>query len=272
MTSFTHDSRELAEMYDRVSDLQFEGGKRLIDRLGVKEGARVLDVGCGTGRLAHWISERVGPTGSVAGLDPLAERVQIARSRGGSARFEVGQAEDLNAFANESFDFICMSSVFHWIDDKAKALAEVRRILRPGGLLGMTTVPQELARAGTLGLALEPLLSRAPYVGRVDRSMLTFAKGCTTTELTSVVIESGLDLLELHVMQRSRTHASASAFLDFIEASAFGTFLRPVPDDLRPSLRSELIASLDAQRGPDGVLMRGWGALLVASRPKLSTP
>ena len=264
MSSFAHDSRQLAETYDRVSDLQFEGGKRLIDRLGVKAGAHVLDMGCGTGRLAHWISERVGPDGSVAGIDPLEERIQIARSRGGGARFEVGQAEDLSAFADASFDFVCMSSVLHWVDDKAKALAEAGRVLRPGGLLGVTTVPQELARAGTLGLTLEPLLARSPYAGRVDRSMLTFAKGCSTTELISLIVESGLELGELHVMERSRTHASGEAILDFFEASAFGTFLRPVPEDLRPSLRADLVAAFDAQRGLDGIAVRGWGVLFVA--------
>src|SRR5262249_24576360 len=45
-TSFTHDTRSLAETYDRVSDLQFDGGKRLVERLGLEEGAHVLDVGC----------------------------------------------------------------------------------------------------------------------------------------------------------------------------------------------------------------------------------
>jgi ubiquinone/menaquinone biosynthesis C-methylase UbiE len=84
MTSFAHDSKQLAEIYDRVSDTQFDGGKRLVERLGLDEAARVLDVGCGTGRLARWIAERVGPKGSVAGIDPLEERVASARS-GGSA-------------------------------------------------------------------------------------------------------------------------------------------------------------------------------------------
>ncbi|HEY4159587.1 MAG TPA: methyltransferase domain-containing protein, partial [Polyangiaceae bacterium] len=86
-TSFEHDSRNLAQTYDRVSDLQLEGGKRLVERLGLQEGARVLDVGCGTGRLTHWLAERVGTNGAVIGIDPLEERIQLARSHGGAARF-----------------------------------------------------------------------------------------------------------------------------------------------------------------------------------------
>jgi ubiquinone/menaquinone biosynthesis C-methylase UbiE len=264
---FTHDSRHLAETYDRVSDLQLEGGKRLVERLGLEEGARVLDVGCGTGRLAHWIAERVATKGAVAGVDPLEERIRIARSRGGAARFEVGQAEDLRAFEDASFDLVCMSSVLHWVEDKAKALAEVRRVLRSGGRLGVTTLPQELARAGTVGRVLEPILSRAPYAGRVDTTALTFIhRGCTSTDLVSLVLESQLELVELHLMQRTRTHASGEALVDFIVASSFGNFLRLVPEELRPSLRADLIAAFDAQRGPEGIAAHGWGVLFIATR------
>jgi hypothetical protein len=119
-----------------------------------------------------------------------------------------------------------------------------------------------------MGLVFESLLARAPYAGRVDGSMLTFAKrGCTTTDLVSMVLESGLDLAELHIAQGARTYASGEAVVDFIEASAFGTFLRPVPEDLRPSLRADLIAAFDARKGPEGVAVRGWGVLFVATRP-----
>jgi ubiquinone/menaquinone biosynthesis C-methylase UbiE len=267
MSAFTHDSRGLAETYDRVSDLQFESGKALVERLGLQQGSRVLDVGCGTGRLAHWIAERVGPGGAVTGIEPSAERVQLARSHGGAVKFEVGQAEDLSAFEDASFDAVCMSAVFHWVADKAKALAEVRRVLRPGGRLGVTTSPYELSKATTVGRAFATVLARAPYAGRIDRSMLTSAaRGCTTTELVSGVVESRLDLAELHVVQSARSYANGEAVLDFMEASAFGTFLRPVPDDLRSQLRADLVAAFDAQRGPDGVALRGWGVLFIATR------
>src|SRR5437868_15431117 len=128
-TSLSHDSSELAETYDRLSDAQLESGMRLAEQLEVSAGERVIDVGCGTGRLARWLAERVGPRGTVVGVDPLEERVALARVRSGGIRFEVGPAEDLGAFPDGSFDVACMSSVFHWLADKAKALAEVHRVL-----------------------------------------------------------------------------------------------------------------------------------------------
>jgi SAM-dependent methyltransferase len=267
-TSFEHDSRGLAEMYDRVSDHQLEGGKRIAERLGLTDGLRVLDVGCGTGRLAHWLAERVGATGVVAGIDPLQERIDIARSRGGAARFEVGQAEDLGAFEDASFDMVCMSSVLHWVDDKAKALAEARRVLRPGGRLGATTLAQDLSKAGTVGQVLGPLLAHPPYAGHVDFSALTFGRrGCGSTELVSLIIESGLELDDLHIVQRSRSYPSGAELVDFLEASSFGNFLRLVPEELRMSLRADLVAAFDGRRGPDGVAARGWGLMSTATRP-----
>jgi ubiquinone/menaquinone biosynthesis C-methylase UbiE len=266
-TSFAHDNRHLAEIYDRMSDSQFEGGKRLVERIGVEEGARVLDIGCGTGRLARWIAERVGPKRIVAGIDPLAQRIDIARTRGAALGFEVGQAEDLRAFEDASFDVVCMSAVFHWVSEKAKALDEVRRVLRPGGRLGVTTLPHELARAGTVALVLGSLLQRAPYAGRVDLSVLPFAnQGRTTSDLVSMVLESRLELVELHLTQRIRSHASGEDLVDFIEASSFGNFLRIVPEELRPSLRSDLVSAFEAQRSSDGIVVRDWVILFVARR------
>ena len=265
-TSFTHDSRHLAETYERVSDLQFEGGRRLVERLGLEEGARVLDIGCGTGRLARWIAEWLGPRGSVVGIDPLEERIGVARSHGGVVRFEVGQAEALGAFEDASFDAVCMSSVLHWVSDKARALAEIRRVLRPGGRLGVTTRPYELAHAGTVAHVLHPLLQRPPYAGHVDLSALAAGKRCTSTDLVLLVLESGLELVELHITQHASRHESGAAFLDFAEASSFGNFLRIVPEELCASLRADLVAGFDRQKGPDGVVVRGWGVLFVAMR------
>jgi hypothetical protein len=61
-------------------------------------------------------------------------------------------------------------------------------------------------------------------------------------------------------------HHSGEAFVEFAEASSFGNFLAVVPEELRASLRADLVAAFDSQSGPEGVVVRGWGVLLVAKR------
>jgi SAM-dependent methyltransferase len=266
VTSLAHDSRDLAETYDRVSDWQFEGGKRLIERLGLVAGERILDVGCGTGRLARWMSGIAGP-GCVIGIDPLADRVALARSRVPGVSFEVGQAEDLGAFADASFDAVCMSAVFHWVKDKPKALAEARRVLRPRGRLGMTTLPKELRLASTSATVCAPIFGRKPYTERVNPAGLAIAQtGATSTDLITMLLQAGLDLAELHVVRRTHVHASGEAVVDFIESSSFGNFLRLVPDDLRETFRADLVAAFEATRTPEGIVLRDHALVVVASR------
>ena len=111
------------------------------------------------------------------------------------------------------------------------------------------------------------VLGSPPYAGRVDLSALAIASsGHTTTELVGLVLESGLELSELLVVQRSRSHPTGEDALAFLESSAFGNLLRIVPEEMRPQLRADLIAAFEARRGPEGVVLRDWGTLLVARR------
>jgi arsenite methyltransferase len=266
VNSFAHDSAELARTYDRLSDSQFEGGKRLCERLELQAGQPVLDVGCGTGRLARWVAEKVG-AGNVFGIDPLPERIAIARTQGAGVSFEVGQAEDLGAFGNQTFDAVCMSAVFHWVKDKPKALGEVQRVLRPGGRLGITTYPRELRLTGTTARVCGLVLTNEPYRSRINLADIAVAQsGANVTDLISMLAFAGLEILELHVVRRTSQHASGADAVDFLQSSSFGNFLRMVPDDLQASFRADVAAAFEARKGPDGIVMNDHGVLAVATR------
>lgn len=266
--SFAYDSHELAEAYDRLSDLQFESGKELVRQVELFDGACVLDVGCGTGRLAAWLARTVVGHGEVIGIDPLPERIAIASTHVPDAVFHVGQAENLDAHADESLDAVLMSSVFHWIADKPKALAGVARVLRVGGKLGMTTVSRELSKAGSLGRVIGSVLERAPYAGLFERADMSMARpDLTTTDLITMVLESGLELDKLRITPRTWRRSSGEELAVFLESSTFGNFLRGVPEDLRGPLRSDLAEAFEAERGPDGIVLCDWLTLLVAKRP-----
>jgi arsenite methyltransferase len=268
MTSYEHDNSKLAKDYDRLSDTQFQSGKGLVERMGLQAGARVLDVGCGTGRLAAWMAERVGPSGQVVGIDPLAERIALAQERVPGVQFQIGYAEDLGAFPDGSFDGVCMSSVFHWLPNQAKALAEVARVLRPGGKLGFTTLPKDLHMASSMSKVLGAVFKQPAYRGKLNLEEFALARQTrTVSEIITTVLAAGLDLAELHVMERVRRMASAREMLDFMEASSFGNFLSAIPAELHDTFRADFERATLAHHDPEGFAMRDYGASILARKP-----
>jgi len=112
---------------------------------------RVLDVGCGTGLLAARIRSDL-PGASVVGCDFSRGMLGQAAEGGRIARLVQASALAL-PFAGESFDAIVSTEAFHWFPDQRRALAELRRVLRPGGRLLVCFVnpPLEaMSRAGTV--------------------------------------------------------------------------------------------------------------------------
>ena len=111
-----------------------------IDLAGVKSGDRVLEVGCGTGAVALAAKRRAGSTGDVHGIDPSPEMIAAARRKAHHAHAEVdfrlGVVESL-PFPDGSFDVVLSSLMMHHLptDLKRPALAEIRRVLKPGGQL-----------------------------------------------------------------------------------------------------------------------------------------
>jgi ubiquinone/menaquinone biosynthesis C-methylase UbiE len=152
-----------AWVYDIGTGLLGRRGRRMRDRfaddLQLKPGDHVLDVGCGPGRLATVFAQRVAPSGSVDGIDPSPEMINRAiarvRKHGVPARFEVAYAQQL-PFADNAFDAVACTLALHHVadDDRQTAVAEMYRVLKPGGRLliaefqGKGHGPRWLRRAG----------------------------------------------------------------------------------------------------------------------------
>ncbi len=119
----------------------------------LRPGEAVLDVGCGTGQLLLEVARRVGQAGHVAGVDPGAE--QIARARAKAARrslpieFQIGVIEQL-PFADQAFDAVLSTLMMHHlpIPLKRQGLAEIARVLKPGGRLVIADFTRKQDRRG----------------------------------------------------------------------------------------------------------------------------
>ena len=113
---------------------------RTVDLAHIQPGENVLDVGCGTGTLAIAVASRDGEKGRVCGIDPGEN--QIARARSKAARrnlpieFRVGVIEHLD-FPDQTFDVVLSTIMMHHLSNtlKRQGLAEVARVLKPGGRL-----------------------------------------------------------------------------------------------------------------------------------------
>jgi trans-aconitate methyltransferase len=99
---------------------------------GVKDGQRILDIGTGTGSLAQAL-EAAFPQARVVGIDPSEAFVAYAKQHSRGA-FEVGNAQALR-FDHASFDHSMSMLVLNFIPDHEKALAEMRRVTRPQGVV-----------------------------------------------------------------------------------------------------------------------------------------
>jgi O-methyltransferase/aklanonic acid methyltransferase len=122
-------------------------GSLLVDWVGLNPGDRVLDVGAGTGATVVPAAKQVGDGGRVVGVDLAPGMVaQLARSisAGGMVNAEalVADAEDL-PFPGESFDVVLCAFTLFFFADTDRALAELRRVLVPGGALAISTFTKE---------------------------------------------------------------------------------------------------------------------------------
>lgn len=157
-------------------------GATFLDWLAPQPGSRWIDVGCGNGAFTELVVQRCAPA-AIDGLDPSTGQLAFARTRPGvqSATFHLGDAHAL-PFADASADIAVMALVIFFLDDPAAGLAEMRRVVRPGGIVAAYawdipahSFPLEPIQAEFRALGHTPVLPPNAAIASTDNLRTAFA-------------------------------------------------------------------------------------------------
>ena len=117
----------------------------IIKRSGIKKNMQVLEIGCGSGAFTTFVARAIGKKGKVYALDIQQEMLdQLKAKLLSKQNSNINNVELVNSsaykipFKNNIFDLVYMVSVFQEIPDGMKAFDEIKRVLKPGGLLAIS--------------------------------------------------------------------------------------------------------------------------------------
>ena len=210
-----------ARTYDRVADPMTRWGTTVLDRLPLAGGERVLDAGCGSGRVTEQLLERMGPGGgSVIALDGSPAMVAATRER--LARFgdrveyvvaDLGQPLPIEGLV----DAILSTATFHWVPDHDALFANLAAVLRPGGRL--------VAQCGGVG-----------NIGNIQRALAGIGDGWlgtvhfeTAEETTQRLENSGFTDIECWLQDEPTTFEPGEPYEAYLRTVVLGSHLERLP-------------------------------------------
>lgn len=261
--SFAHDTPALANAYARSSGPQFGHGLLLLDALALQCGESVLDLGAGTGELARLAAERVGDCGSVLALEPLPDRVSLARSQPrANLRIEVGCSNDLHRLPPAGIDVVMLNSVFHWIADQSRLLSDVAGLLKPGGRLGLSTGIAD--RPHQQAELLAPLLAQA--AAGAPEGLLSPPHAAHRDLLLQQLQAAGFVDVRIDEHTFADHFADLASLLEWNASSFFGNFLAGFSPVESPGLWAEAEQTLERHRTSKGIELERYLYLVTARR------
>jgi trans-aconitate 2-methyltransferase len=230
-----------ATRYHRVSEPQYDWGQRVIARLQPSAGERILDVGCGTGRLTREIVNAAGNgfTAHVIGLDRSGAMLAVARADAAAFEVPIGYVQGDGAalpFAN-AFDAVFSAATLHWIHDHPAVFRSVNTALVPNGRFvaqcgGNGNLEHMLEHAGAL-------MASPPYRAHFAawRDPWNFADAETTAARLKA---AGLTRIETWLEEAPVDLETAEKYAEFVSCVCIRHHLDRLPPDLRGPFTTDL--------------------------------
>lgn len=230
---------EVAEAYERqMGRWSKQLAPLLVDFVGVLEGDRVLDAGCGTGSLSAAIA-RMSKAAAIIGIDASKGFVEYARAQNSDPRvsFEIGDAQKLS-YPDSSFDRCLSLLVVNHIPDTPKAVNEMRRVTKRGGVIATAMWD------GTGGNEFNDCMweAAAALDPKVERPAEKRGSYSSPLALSALWTDAGLTNIEVKDLTMSCGFASFDEFWNrYLEGQGpAGAYVVALPENRREMLRQRL--------------------------------
>ena len=238
----------LVDFFDQTASVydSWAGGQhgrvaaRLVELAAPKKGEHVLDVGTGTGLVAHLVATKVRP-GTVIGIDLSDRMLSIARSKKSKNTQFVGMAAERLVFRPDTFDLVTMGEALAYLSDPNDALAEAQRVLRAGGRLAVSCQRRSLnTRAQDLFFQGLAPLARRHYLS-LPRYSSERARFGEPDVLPQLLGSAGFDVTRITEMVTGGRTQDAQEWTDLMAGAG------PLPHTLIRSLGPRYRAELEAE-------------------------
>jgi trans-aconitate 2-methyltransferase len=228
-----------AAEYARISGLQAAMAEEVLALLDLEGSERVLDVGCGDGKITAEIAARV-PRGSVLGVDASQDMITFAASHFGpmarsNLRFEVADAR-LLPFRNE-FNLVVSFNALHWIPDQDAALHSIRSAMMFDGRALLRLVPAGERKS------LENVVEEIRLLPRWSAYFREFYDPylhLTPKQYGDLAKKNGFLVLRIHTEAKAWDFKSREAFFAFCSVG-FVEWTRRLPEAERPEFINDVL-------------------------------
>lgn len=228
-----------------------EFSEKLLDRAEPKDGDRLLDVATGTGIVLRRALERCPGLGRAVGVDLTPAMLSVAReaSEGLPVEYVEGDATAL-PFGDGSFDLVTCQQGLQFFPDRAKALAEMRRVLAPGGR-AFVACWCEIATSPLHHTLAAVVREHHPEREPIAGAPFSFPDG---DALRRLVAEAGFESVEVERIDGTARFASAEDFTrSFMEGSPMAIALADDPPEAKATLFAAVAAALRERVGDPAV-------------------
>ena len=238
------------KLYSSNSSAQKDWGLALLAKLHLKGNETVLDIGCGDGKLSAEIAKNL-PEGSVLGIDLSGTMITFARNHYPPEKFP--NLTFMQTGANEltfdsEFDIAFSNAAFHWMKDLEHILKNLRKSLKPGGIL--------LAQSGGRGNAVEIFKFVESMIENEKWSAyfrdFVFPFGFYgPEEYEKWLKNAGFSVKCLELIPKDLALEGKKGLSDWLIASILHPYTQRIPQDLKENFMNELVNSYIETNPPD---------------------